>query len=134
MSLLKIERLNGVHPDLVKVMRRAAELCPFDMQVLEGVRTLERQRKLKEQGASQILDSRHLIGKDGLGHACDIAPVLDTDGDGDKEISWSWPHYHAMAPHIKQAAAEMNVKVYWGGDWQKFKDGPHWELPKALYP
>ena len=132
--LLKSERLAGVHPDLVKVMKKAAESCPFDIMILEGVRSIERQRKLVDQGASQTMDGRHLIGKDGLGHACDAAPVLDTDGDGDTEISWAWPHYHVMAPYIKQAALDLGIKLYWGGDWTKFKDGPHWELPKALYP
>lgn len=129
MSLLRPERLEGVHVDLRDVIERAAELAPFDVQVLEGMRTVERQKKLLASGASKTMNSRHLTG-----HAVDIAPVLDTDGDGDKEISWHWPHYHQLAPIVKAAAEELHVAIEWGGDWKSFKDGPHWQLPWKQYP
>ncbi|MCB5320309.1 M15 family peptidase, partial [Yersinia massiliensis] len=38
--------LIGVHPDLVKVVRRALEITPIDFKVIEGCRTVERQREL----------------------------------------------------------------------------------------
>lgn len=127
--LRKEERLHGVHPDLAAVVRAAAAACPFDVMVLEGVRTLDRQKKLVAQGASQTMNSRHLTG-----HAVDLAPVVDTDGDGDVEVSWHWPHYHVLAPLVKAAAAELGTPVEWGGDWRSFKDGPHWQLPVHSYP
>jgi hypothetical protein len=46
-------KLRGVHPDLVQVVERAAELSDRPFRVLEGLRTLERQRTLKAKGASQ---------------------------------------------------------------------------------
>src|SRR5687768_17574866 len=46
-------KLAGVHPDLVKVVRRFAEIAPLPFVVLEGMRTLERQRKLVASGASK---------------------------------------------------------------------------------
>lgn len=128
------ERMKGVHPHLVNVIEAAAEKMPFDIVILEGVRTKERQKVLLDQGASKTLDSRHLVADDGYGHALDIAPMLDTDGDGKKEPSWHWPHYHELAKHVKAAALALNVKLRWGGDWPNFPDGPHWELPKAIYP
>lgn len=129
MGLRKQERLAGVHDDLARVAQRAAELCPFDIIVLEGVRTLERQQKLVAQGASRTMKSRHLTG-----HAIDLAPVLDTDGDGDVEVSWHWPHYNQLAPIVFKAAEELGVPVEWGGAWTTFKDGPHWQLPVDRYP
>lgn len=132
--ILKPERMAGVHPHLVNVAEEAAKNCPFDIMVLEGVRSKERQAQLVAAGASKTLDGRHLKGSDGLGHAIDLAPVLDTDGDGTKEISWHWPHYYQLAPIVKAAAEKLKVPVVWGGDWPNFKDGPHWELPRALYP
>lgn len=122
-------RLVGVHPELVRVIMRALEISPIDFTVLEGLRTVERQRKLVAQGASKTMNSRHITG-----HAVDLAPFLDTDGDGDQEISWAWPHYHKLAPVIKQAAKDCGVAITWGGDWKSFKDGPHWELNPKLYP
>lgn len=124
-----IERLKGVHPDLVRVVRRAAQLSPVEFRVLEGLRTRERQALLVKQGASQTMRSRHITG-----HAVDIAPYLDADGDGNKEISWHWPHYHQLAPWVKRAAEQECVRLAWGGDWHTFKDGPHWELDRIAYP
>ena len=36
------QRLEGVHPDLVKVVERAIEITEIDFTVLEGLRTVER--------------------------------------------------------------------------------------------
>jgi len=121
-------KLQGAHPDLVKVIQRAAELTAIDFVVLEVLRTLGRQKELVAKGASKTMKSRHLAGKDGLSRAVDLAPK---DGG---QISWSWPLYHKLAAVIKQAAAEVGVPVEWGGDWRTFKDGPHWQLPWKQYP
>lgn len=111
-------RLLGVHADLVRVVRRAAELSEVEFVVLEGLRTAERQRQLYAKGATKTLNSRHLTG-----HAVDIAPWI-----GGK-VSWDWPAYIELAPTVKRAADEVGVPVEWGGDWASFRDGPHWQLP-----
>jgi peptidoglycan L-alanyl-D-glutamate endopeptidase CwlK len=118
------ERLAGVDASLAAVVKEAAKNAPFDVVVLEGLRSQERQKQLVAQGASKTMSSKHLVGK-----AVDLAPVLDTDGDGKVEASWHWPHYSQLAPVVKAAADRLGVKVQWGGDWRTFKDGPHWELP-----
>jgi peptidoglycan LD-endopeptidase CwlK len=118
-----LSRLEGVHPDLVRVVKKAAALSDLDFTVLEGLRTLDRQRKLLAQGASKTLNSRHITG-----HAVDLAPLIDG------KVSWDWPLYHRLAKIIKAAAADENVPITWGGDWRTFKDGPHWELPWKSYP
>ncbi|AJI88306.1 D-alanyl-D-alanine carboxypeptidase family protein [Yersinia rochesterensis] len=115
--------LNGVHSDLVKVVRRALELTPIDFKVIEGRRTLERQRELVKAGASQTLNSRHLTG-----HAVDIVPLPDG------KVSWEWKYFYPMADAMKQAAAELGIVVEWGGNWTTFKDGPHFQLPARQYP
>ena len=125
-------RLSGVHSDLVKVVRRAAELSPVDFVVTEGLRTMEKQRALVARGASQTLKSRHLTG-----HAVDVAAFIDVDGDGragPKEIRWDWPLYAQIAAAFKRAAKELNVPIEWGGDWASLKDGPHFQLPWKAYP
>lgn len=124
-----LQRLQGVHPDLVRVVKRAITMSPIDFTVLEGLRTLETQKRYLAQGATTTLKSRHLTG-----HAVDIAPFLDSDGDGSKEVSWHWPHFHKLAPVMKEAARLEGVSIEWGGDWRRFKDGPHWQLPWKLYP
>ena len=116
--------LKGVHPDLVRVMRRAIRTTKIDFVVIEGLRTPERQFQLLASGASRTLKSRHLHG-----FAVDIAPI-----GHDKKISWSWNLYVPLAQSVKKAAADEGVMITWGGDWKSFKDGPHWELPHELYP
>jgi len=106
--------VNGL---LVDVCRLARMRHPF--MVIEGVRSLERQKELLARGATRTLKSKHLIG-----HAVDLAPLL---ADG-KTPSWSWPDYLPLAAVVKKAASELMVHVTWGGDWPKFRDGPHWEL------
>ena len=118
-----IKRLANVHHDLVRVVRAAAMQSNLDFCVLEGLRTLDRQKELLAQGATTTLKSRHLTG-----HAVDLA------GMSGGEIRWDWPLYHKLAVIIKAAAAAEKVKIEWGGDWRKFKDGPHWQLPWAKYP
>jgi peptidoglycan L-alanyl-D-glutamate endopeptidase CwlK len=117
------KNLVGVHSDLVRVMRRALEIAPVDFMVIEGLRTVERQKQLVAKGASQTMRSRHLTG-----HAVDIAPVVGGT------IRWDWPLYDRLAVAVKQAAREVSVQIEWGGDWRTFKDGPHWQLPWAQYP
>lgn len=128
LSARSLERLEGAHPDLARVIKRAAAISPIDFTVLEVLRTPERQRQLVAQGASQTMKSRHLPGTDGKSRAVDIAPL---DGG---QVSWSWPLYHRLAAIIKQAAADERVPIEWGGDWRTFKDGPHWQLPWSAYP
>lgn len=69
-----LQRLDGVHPNLVRVVRRAIEITAQDFSVNEGLRTLERQRRLVASGASQTLNSKHLKQADGFGHAVDLVP------------------------------------------------------------
>lgn len=123
------QRLVGVHPDLVRVVRRALELSTVDFAVIEGLRTKKRQAELVKAGASWTMNSRHLTG-----HAVDIAPFIAG------AIRWDWPPFHELAKAMKAAAKELNVPIVWGGDWVWRKpgdaqpDGPHFELNRRNYP
>ena len=116
-------RLRGVHPDLVRVVKRAIEITEVDFTVLEGLRTKDRQRTLFAQGATKTMNSRHLTG-----HAVDLGAWVGGT------VRWDWPLYDKIEVAMKQAAKELNVPLEWGGDWKSFKDGPHYQLPWAQYP
>ncbi len=143
-----LQTLIGVHPDLVRVVKRAIELTPVDFTVLEGVRLLVRQKHLVAIGASITLDSRHLTG-----HAVDLGAWVDGG------VEWSWPLYFKIAEAMRDAADELDVPLTWGGCWQMINgvddlyaaqtayierkkaqgrkpllDGPHFHLPRAYYP
>lgn len=117
-----VQRLAGVHADLVRVAMRAAELSEVDFIVTEGLRTMKRQRELVAAGASKTLKSRHLTG-----HAIDFAPVVGG------EVTWKWPAFPLIADAFKRAAKELGVAIVWGGDWTSFRDGPHIELDRKVY-
>lgn len=118
-----LKTLKGVHPDLVAVVALAISLSEVDFTVLEGLRTLERQKELVKAGASRTLRSRHLTG-----HAVDLGALV-----GGK-VRWDWPLYDKIAKAMKAASKKTGTPVEWGGDWKSFKDGPHFQLPWGQYP
>lgn len=126
-----VEKLVGVHHDLIRVVRGAAlhyKGAGQQFIVVEGRRTLERQRELFRAGKSQTMRSRHLTG-----HAVDLAPMLDIDGDGDLDLSWRREHFFPIVDAMRASASAAGVLIEWGGDW-KWQDCPHWQLPWARYP
>ncbi len=126
-----LQNLSGVHPDLVAVVKRAIEITDQDFTVIEGIRNINRQRKLFKLGRSTTMNSRHLTG-----HAVDISPYPfngDVDEDGVVNIE-DWDQYYPIEEAMKLAADELGVDLEWGGDWKSFKDGPHWQLSRKVYP
>lgn len=124
-----LSKLEGVHPDLVKVVKRAIELTECDFTITEGLRTKARQAQLLKEKKSTTSNSRHLTG-----HAVDLAAWVVSKDTGKGTISWDWEYYHQIADAMKQAAKELNVSIQWGGEWKSFKDGPHFELTWVKYP
>lgn len=115
--------LEGVHPDLVKVVELAIQKTEVDFTVLEGLRTRKRQQELVTKGASLTMNSRHLTG-----HAVDLGAWVNGT------ISWDWDYYHKINEAVEAAATELGVEVDWGGEWEKFPDGPHFQLNWKAYP
>jgi peptidoglycan L-alanyl-D-glutamate endopeptidase CwlK len=112
-----LQKLEGVHEDLVKVVKRAIELTDTDFTVGEGLRTKERQAKLFAEGKSKTLNSKHLTGR-----AVDLWVLKDG------KVTWEKAAYDNLAPFVKQAAKELEINIRWGGDFLNFYDGPHYEL------
>jgi len=130
-----MDKLKGVHPDMVKVVERAIQLTKQDFMVLEGVRTPERQKELFAQGRTKpgpkvtwTLTSNHFKQKDGYGHAVDLVPF---------PVDWNdLKKFDAMSQAMFAAAKELGIKIRWGADWDSDgkprekgeSDSPHWEL------
>lgn len=119
----------GVHPDLVRVVHRAIELTTVDFKVVEGVRSIARQKELVAKKVSKTMNSRHLSG-----HAVDLVPL---------PVDWSNKQaFSIVADAMFQAAKQIGVKIRWGGDWnennrsddERFYGGPHFELHRSQYP
>lgn len=133
-----LAKLAGVHPDLARVVRTAAARCAQKFVVFEGVRSVERERSLIARGASRLKNPfrcRHVPTKDPhhpewgpVSHAVDLVPLA-----GGKPV-WDWKLIPAIARAMKAAALSEHVPIEWGGDWRVLRDGPHYQLPFALYP
>ena len=123
-----LKRLEGVHPHLATVIKKAAEISDIQFQITCGVRTLSAQRKLVAAGYSRTLKSRHIPAPNGLAHAVDLVVMVSG-----KPV-WTPAAYHRLADAVKAAARQVGVSVEWGGDWSSFFDGPHFQLPWASYP
>jgi peptidoglycan L-alanyl-D-glutamate endopeptidase CwlK len=123
LSRRSLNRLAGVHPDLAALVARALEVSTVDFAVLEGLRSIDRQKELVKKGASQTMNSRHLTG-----HAVDLGAYVAG------AISWDWPHYREINKAMMEAAGDMKLPLEWGGNWTSIKDGPHFQLPWADYP
>ena len=144
-----LKELDGVHPDLIAVVKRAIEITVQDFSVHDGMRTLDEQKKLVENGRSQTMKSRHITG-----HAVDLVPYING------KLLWEWEPIYKVADAVRTAAKELNTNIRWGGSWDlnftetdespenvvsdyaarrrkagktAFLDGPHFELPSGEY-
>lgn len=144
-----LTRLEGVAPNLVKVLEAAIIDTPVDFSINEAVRTEKTQARYYTYGRTVVNPdtgpikgnkfgmivtnkngttnrSNHQIKADGYGHAVDIYPFVD--GHilvNDKRVDGL---LHTIAAHIKKTAAELKIPIVWGGAWKSPYDPPHFEL------
>lgn len=124
LSEKSINTLEGVHEDLVKVVKLAITLSIVDFTVGEGLRSVERQKKLVKEGKSRTMLSKHLTG-----HAVDLWAI----DPATKAISWEPKLYNSIADAMMESAAKLDVKIQWGGSWATFKDLVHFQLNDNFY-
>lgn len=124
-------RLVGVKPVLADLIRAASLACDVPYTVIEGLRTIERQKELVARGASKTTNSRHLTG-----HAVDLWPLDDAGKplpSGTKEAEARlWADLRIIAGVVKAEARKRGILIEWGGDWGW--DAPHFQLNRAAYP
>lgn len=121
LSQRSLDRLQGVHPNLVRVVKRAIEISEYDFMVVEGLRSKETQAQYFKDGKSKTLNSYHLTG-----HAVDLAPLENGAIDWENKKG----QFDAVAKAMKQAAKELSIAVEWGGDWKSFIDKPHFQIKR----
>lgn len=129
------ERFSGVDQRLVDIAQEACQVLPFDVIVVEGVRTIQRQRDLYAQGRTKpgkvvtwTMNSKHI---DGL--AVDLAPYDHET----RQILWGDVlKFNDMIRSMLRVAAAHKVKIRSGADWNqngvlrenRETDSPHFEL------
>lgn len=135
-SKSSLVQLHGVHPLLVEVVYDALETGIMDFSVMEGVRTLARQKELFASGKSTTMKSKHLIQPDGYGHAVDLYPYPVNMAKVNKGDAREFARIGVLAGIMQLCAKRRNVLLRWGGDWDRdgetgdhaFFDGVHFEI------
>lgn len=126
-----LAKLNTCHPDIVRVC--TAIIADVDCSIIEGHRSIERQRELFRAGMSKLNpDDETMLSKckhlPSPSHAVDVAPY---------PIDWdNRLRFTLFAGYLIGRAFTMGVRLRWGGDWngnfdptdQSFHDLPHFEL------
>lgn len=141
----------GLHPDVIKLVRHAADLSPVTFSVAQGIRTRQEQFELwrschyinggripgaewktncngtpkgekSPEGADGTGESNHQDG-----HAVDLAVIVNG------RAVWEERYYERLNVIIQQAADELGIPIVWGGTFPT-PDKDHWELDRKHYP
>lgn len=147
-----LQRMQGLHPDLVKVLNAFALISPYVCNIAQGARTAEEEMALwldchnpdgtrndnpwKTNCNGYPLGTVAPNGIQGTGvsnhqggYAVDLAVIIDG------KYNTVLENYHSIANSLLAAAAKLNVPVVYGGAWQPPKtDSDHFELNRAFYP
>jgi peptidoglycan L-alanyl-D-glutamate endopeptidase CwlK len=136
-----LARMEGLHPDLVKVLNHYIEISKIDSTIIEGVRSDEQcyinfgkgrtpaqctavgcPGKYANPHAPKVtwvghpLSSNHRKKADGFGHAVDMYPYPVSLVLGAKAKDYE-PLFDQMAKDMFQAAKDVGVSIRWGADW-----------------
>lgn len=127
LSQRSLNNLSGVHPDLVRVFKRAIEITPLDFGVVEGLRNFQTQKRYVAEGRSQTMNSLHLPQYDGYSHAVDLYVLVNGKSTSEHK------YFRKVIQAVFTAAIELGVQVEAGGLWRDFIDSPHIQLNPKYY-
>ena len=88
--------------------------CGYSCTIGEVHRTPAQQRIYIEKGRSRLMNSMHLKKL-----ACDLY-IFDSDGN----LTWDEAEIRPFGTFWEG----LNENNRWGGNWQSFKDVPHFEM------
>lgn len=119
-----LKKLEGVDKRLVEVLKEAISISPIDFTIVEGIRTLERQKEMVKEGKSKTLKSKHIEGK--AVDVCACVPKVDFNATIDTAL---------IVGIIYAIANKRGLKVRLGALWgghsfanNSFKDLYHIEI------
>lgn len=139
-SKASLNKLEGVHQNLVNFMKELILIAPYDFKILRGVSTAEEQNKLYQQGrtikGNKVTNcdgfrkkSNHQIKYDGLGYAVDIGVLINGVYKGTLE---DFHYYQDIYNTAKEKGLLDKYGIEWGGNcWKSFKDAPHFQIKGA---
>ena len=139
-------RMEGLHPDLIKVLELAIQISPIDFTIIEGVRSDEQcyinfgkgrsvqqcvtagcPAKYSDPKAAKVtwvnhpLSSNHRKKADGYGHAVDLYPYPVSLVLGKTEKQYV-PLFNKIADAMFKAADNLGISIRWGANWDGDKN------------
>lgn len=133
----------GLHPNLVKVLSLAIQICEIDFTLIEGVRSDEQcfinfgkgrttlecrkagcpvkyanPRVAKVTWLNHPLSSDHRKKTDGFGHAVDVYPYPVSLVLNAKPKVYE-PLFDKIADAMFKASKELNIPIRWGANWDR---------------
>jgi len=147
-----LDRMVGLHPDLVKVLNAFAPVSPLECVIAQGCRTAEEEMALwlKCHNADGTRNDEPWLtncngyakgtiapnGDDGTGvsnhqggYAVDLGVIIGGVYQGNVR------YYHTVAGVLVPLAASLGVPLVYGGTWLPPKtDSDHFELDREYYP
>lgn len=122
-----IKRMEGVDQSLIDVAVEALKIShhrggpDFTIPKYGGLRTEDEQKELFKKKRSKAdgvnKKSYHQSGK-----ALDVIAYVNGSATYDEE------YLYEVAVCMLQAAAKLNVKLEWGGNWKGKWDKPHYQI------
>ena len=134
-----LDKMNGVHPNLVVFMKELIQVSPFDFKITSGMRTAQEQAELYKQGrdkpGSVVTNadgykycSNHQEKIDGYGYAVDVC-ILKYTSKGD--VDWNFKYYKELYEIAKKNGLLDKYGVEWAGNWKDFQEGAHFQIKNA---
>lgn len=125
------KRLAKVHPELasrIQTLIGALAQQGLQVEVVQGLRTFAEQDALFAQGRTKpgpiVTRARGGQSNHNYGLAVDLVPF------NDGKPNWNAP----MSAWTTIGMGAHNLGLQWGGDWKKFVDKPHVQLPGMSVP
>lgn len=125
-------KLSTCHPDLQTILNFAIK--HYDITILEGLRTKERQTELVRTGMSKTMNSLHLDQGGGVSWAVDCA-LYPIDWNNKSRFVYLQAYLKGVSDVLFDAG-KIKHRIVMGVDWDcdgyikdhSFFDGPHIEL------
>lgn len=117
-------RLTKLHPELAKRASLISELTNqgLTIEVVQGLRTFEEQNELYKEGRTKpsqvVTNSKGGQSNHNYGLAVDLCPFVNGK-----------PQWNDNEGSIQIGVEAAKHGLEWGGNWKKFNDKPHVQLP-----
>jgi len=133
LSNSSLEKMNGVHPNVVNFIKELIKESPYDFKITCGVRTAEEQNHEYQKGRTLLYDSNgNKLSKVSWCDGYNLKSKHKKTGEEkEKTVArWDYKYYKAIYDVAKNKGLIDKYNIVWGGNWKQ-KDSVHFQLGTA---